>query len=79
MQFDQSGLTFERDHYLDEGKTIYHAAFVQYFTAIVELLGGDSDAARRRADEIFQFETKIAEVRQIHLRSIYSERKGTQK
>ena len=75
LQFDQAGLTFDRDHYLEKEKTRYHDAFVEYFAKIIELLGGDYEAGKSRASEIFEFETKLAKVRKITCMSYSTTRK----
>ncbi len=62
IQFDQGGLSFERDFYLGDQKDKYHAAFLDYYVAIIKLLGGKISEARPIAEEIWNLETKMAEV-----------------
>lgn len=65
FQFDQSGLTFaDRSFYLDQAMAKkYYKAFREYFAAVTVLMGADNETAFQVADDIWNLETKLAEVR----------------
>ncbi len=62
IQFDQGGLYFKRDVYVGSSAEKYHTAFVDYYVAIIKLLGGEESEAREMGEEIWNFETKMADV-----------------
>lgn len=59
IEIDQSGPSLSREVYFDSPKII--KAYKQFITAIGKLLGGD-DEMEKRAEEIVDFETKLAKV-----------------
>ncbi len=62
LQFDQGGLYFKRDVYIGSPAEKYHTAFVDYYVAIIKLLGGDESEAREMGEKIWDLEIKMAEV-----------------
>ena len=63
FQIDQGGTIFaDRKFYLGNDSTRYHEAYTQYFVDIVVLLGGERAAAAEMADNLWEFESRLAEV-----------------
>ena len=62
FQFDQGGLSFsDRKFYLGSRNKTYHSALVTYIRRVAELLGG-TEHLHKKAEDIWAFETKLAEV-----------------
>jgi len=62
ITFDQGGLSFsDRKFYLGSRNQTYHSALVTYIHRVAELLGGKSDL-KQKAEDIWDFETRIAEI-----------------
>lgn len=64
IQIDQGGLTLPtRDNYLN--KTVHAkvlAAYLDYMTKVVVLLGGNETDAKVQMSAVIEFETKLAEI-----------------
>lgn len=67
FQFDQAGTTFsDYTQYSGNDSEKYHAAFVKYFTSVTTLLGVEETKAKTAAEDVWQFEKSISDVRYLH-------------
>lgn len=65
LQFDQTSLGLPtRDYFLQPSNTIYLKAYKNYLIKISTLLGASLQNATTDADELIEFETKLAKVSQ---------------
>lgn len=63
LQFDQTSLGLPtRDYFLRPSNSLYLEAYKSYLIKIATLLGAPLESATRHADELIDFETKLAEV-----------------
>lgn len=66
FQFDQTTLLLpSRDYYLHSSSAHYLEAYENYLIKIATLLGAPLDDATHQAEEIINFETRLARVRHI--------------
>ncbi|XP_072931777.1 neprilysin-4-like isoform X2 [Epargyreus clarus] len=63
IQFDQTSLGLPtRDYYLQASNKVYLDAYKAYFIKVTTLLGGSPEHVRRCADELIEFEIKLAKI-----------------
>ncbi|KAL4717981.1 hypothetical protein ACJJTC_013020 [Scirpophaga incertulas] len=63
IQFDQTSLGLPtRDYFLQSANRVYLNAYKTYLLKIGLLLGGDPDYVKINADELIEFETKLAKI-----------------
>ncbi|KAG6463083.1 hypothetical protein O3G_MSEX013656 [Manduca sexta] len=63
IQFDQTSLGLPtRDYFLQDSNKIYLEAYKIYLTKIALLLGGDPQHVKTSADELINFEIKLANI-----------------
>ncbi|XP_049869437.1 neprilysin-4-like isoform X2 [Pectinophora gossypiella] len=63
IQFDQTSLGLPtRDYFLQEANKEYLEAYKNYLIKIAMLLGGKSDHVRESANELIEFEIKLAKI-----------------
>ena len=66
FQFDQTTLGMpSRDYYLQSSNAPYLEAYKNYLIKIATLLGAPLDDATNQAEELINFETRLARVRRI--------------
>ena len=66
FQFDQTTLGLpSRDYYLQSSSAPYLEAYKNYLIKIATLLGAPLDDATHQAEELINFETRLARVRHI--------------
>lgn len=73
FQFDQTSLGLpSRDYYLQPANAPYLEAYKNYIIRIVALLGAPLHDATHQAEELINFETRLARVRHIKYIFFYS-------
>ncbi|KAJ8728307.1 hypothetical protein PYW08_016692 [Mythimna loreyi] len=63
IQFDQTSLGLPtRDYFLQDSNKVYLTAYKNYLIKIAILLGGNPDHVKKSADELIEFEIKLAKI-----------------
>ncbi|XP_022831252.1 endothelin-converting enzyme homolog [Spodoptera litura] len=63
IQFDQTSLGLPtRDYFLQDSNQVYLDAYKNYLVKIAILLGGDPDHVKISADQLIEFEIKLAKI-----------------
>lgn len=61
IKIDQSGLTFgDYQSYVGNDSDLFHQAYIEFFTEIVQQLGGDKSKAQQLVENVWQLEKALA-------------------
>lgn len=63
LQFDQTSLGLPtRDYFLQPSNSVYLEAYKEYMIRITSLLGADPNTVTKHAEELIDFEIRLAKV-----------------